>query len=98
MDCSNKCSSNKHLEKPQNRIIQKITQITESYVISVEMTKGLFTWREGAPANRVTRLEGMKHSLPLHAEFTALLFYFDVQALRACLHGRWVPRLTELPG
>ena len=60
MDCSNKCSSNKHLEKPQNRIIQKITQITESYVISVEMTKGLFTWREGAPANRVTRLEGMK--------------------------------------
>ena len=29
--------------------------------------KGLFTWREGAPANRATRLEGMKHSPPLHA-------------------------------
>ena len=30
-------------------------------------TKGLFTWREGAPANRTTRLEGLKHSPPLHA-------------------------------
>ena len=29
--------------------------------------KGLFTWREGAPANRATRLEGLTHSLPLHA-------------------------------
>ena len=29
--------------------------------------KGLFTWREGAPANRATRLEGLKHSPPLHA-------------------------------
>ena len=29
--------------------------------------KGLFTWREGAPANRATQLEGLKHSLPLHA-------------------------------
>ena len=27
---------------------------------------GLFTWREGAPANRATRLEGLKHSGPLH--------------------------------
>ena len=29
--------------------------------------EGLFTWREGAPANRATRLEGLKHSLPLRA-------------------------------
>ena len=27
--------------------------------------KGLFTWREGAPANQATRLEGLKHSPPL---------------------------------
>ena len=25
---------------------------------------GLFTWREGAPANRATRLVGLKHSPP----------------------------------
>ena len=30
-------------------------------------TKGLFTWREGAPANRATRIGGLKHSPPLHA-------------------------------
>ena len=29
--------------------------------------KGLFTWTEGALANWVTWLEGLKHSLPLHA-------------------------------
>ena len=29
--------------------------------------KGLFTWKEGASANRATRLEGLKHSPPLHA-------------------------------
>ena len=29
--------------------------------------KGLFTWKEGAPANRATRLKGLKHSPPLHA-------------------------------
>ena len=30
--------------------------------------KGLFTWREGAPANWANRLgEGLKHSPPLHA-------------------------------
>ena len=29
--------------------------------------KGLFTWREGAPANQATRLGGLKHSPPLHA-------------------------------
>ena len=29
--------------------------------------RALFTWREGAPANRATRLEGLKHSPPLHA-------------------------------
>ena len=29
--------------------------------------KGLFTWREGVPANRATRLGGLKHSPPLHA-------------------------------
>ena len=31
------------------------------------LIKGLFTWREGAPANRATRLEGLKHSPPLYA-------------------------------
>ena len=29
--------------------------------------KALFTWRQGAPANRATRLKGLKHSPPLHA-------------------------------
>ena len=33
----------------------------------VFITKGLFTWREDAPANRATRLEGLEHSPPLHA-------------------------------
>ena len=33
----------------------------------LHISKGLFTWREGAPANRATRLEGLKHSPPLHA-------------------------------
>ena len=27
----------------------------------------MFTWREGAPTNRATRLGGLKHSPPLHA-------------------------------
>jgi len=30
-------------------------------------SKGLLTWRQGAPANRATRLGGLKHSPPLHA-------------------------------
>ena len=30
-------------------------------------SKGLFTWKEGAPANRATRLEGLTDSPPLHA-------------------------------
>ena len=30
-------------------------------------SKGLFTWREGALANRASRLEGLKHSPSLHA-------------------------------
>ena len=30
---------------------------------------GLFTWREGASANRATRLEELKHSPPLHATY-----------------------------
>ena len=29
------------------------------------LCKGLFTWREGAPANRAPRLERLKHSPPL---------------------------------
>ena len=32
-----------------------------------KLTKGLFIWREGVPANRATRLEELKHSPPLHA-------------------------------
>ena len=31
------------------------------------LIKGLFTWKEGALVNRATRLEGLKHSPPLHA-------------------------------
>ena len=27
-------------------------------------SKGVFTWREGAPANRATRVEGLKHNPP----------------------------------
>ena len=38
-----------------------------SDVLRGNSTKGLFTWREGAPANRATRLEGLKLSPPLHA-------------------------------
>ena len=36
---------------------------------SDKASKGLFTWKEGAPANRprATRLGGLKHSSPLHA-------------------------------
>ena len=30
-------------------------------------SKGLFTWTDGALANRATRLEGLTHSPPLHA-------------------------------
>ena len=30
-------------------------------------SKGLFTWREGAPGKRANRLEGLKNSPPLHA-------------------------------
>ena len=33
----------------------------------INRAKGLFTWKEGAPASRATRLEGLKHSPPLHA-------------------------------
>ena len=33
----------------------------------VYRNKGLLTWKEGAPANRATRLEGLTHSPPLHA-------------------------------
>ena len=33
----------------------------------IALRAGLFTWREGALANRTTRLEGLKHSPPLHA-------------------------------
>ena len=34
-------------------------------------TKGLFTLREGTPANRATWLEGLTHSPPLHATHLA---------------------------
>ena len=35
--------------------------------VPAELIKGLFTWKEGALANRATQLEGLKHSPPLHA-------------------------------
>ena len=31
------------------------------------VSKGPFTWRDGAPVNRVTQLEGLTHSPPVHA-------------------------------
>ena len=42
-------------------------QTEQKQVILVLLNKGLFTWRECAPASRATRLEGLKHSPPLHA-------------------------------
>ena len=36
-------------------------------MINHKACKGLFTWREGVPANRATRLEGLTHNPPLHA-------------------------------
>ena len=41
--------------------------MSESLEDVCKEVKGLFTWKEGAPANRATRLEGLKHSPPLHA-------------------------------
>ena len=35
------------------------------HLSGLNIDKGLFTWREGAPANRATRLEGLTHSPPL---------------------------------
>ena len=40
---------------------------SQGRTIRTHVSKGLFTWREGAPANRDTRLGGLKHSPPLHA-------------------------------
>ena len=37
------------------------------HATKMSVNKGLFTWKEGVPANRATRLEGLKHSPPLHA-------------------------------
>ena len=36
-------------------------------ILDNEVSKALFTWREGASATRATRLEGLKHSPPLNA-------------------------------
>ena len=47
---------------PCDRIVQR-AHFDE---IEMKLRKGQFTWREGAPANRVTRLEELKHSPPLH--------------------------------
>ena len=33
-------------------------------------SEGVFSWREGVPPNRATRLEGLTHSPPLHAAHT----------------------------
>ena len=35
--------------------------------MQVKVNLGLFTWKEGALANRATRLEGLQHSSSLHA-------------------------------
>ena len=42
-------------------------EVRKRYPVAHSMFKGLFIWWEGAPANRATRLEGLKHSPPLHA-------------------------------
>ena len=46
--------------------LEVILEFTPNSVDS-HVAKGLFTWKEGAPASRATRLEGLKHSPPLHA-------------------------------
>ena len=42
----------------------KIGVRKQGYVFILTDFKSLFTWREGAPTNQATRLEGLKHSLP----------------------------------
>ena len=42
-------------------------EVRKRYPVAHSMFKGLFIWWEGAPANRATRLQGLKHSPPLHA-------------------------------
>ena len=51
----------------QTLIVPSESFMPTRLLTNTENTKGLFTWREGAPANRVTWLEGLKHSPPLHA-------------------------------
>ena len=37
---------------------------------TIESSKGLFTWREGAHANRATRLEGLTQIARLYMQLT----------------------------
>ena len=55
------------LEAETIRNYQKQVLVMVKHSLANLQIKGLFTWREGAPANRATRLEGLKHSPPLHA-------------------------------
>ena len=61
------CLENSDRKVKQFRVILRITSSRLVYSSSIQFPKGLFTWKEGAPANRATRLEGLKHSPPLHA-------------------------------
>jgi len=49
----------------KTEIFRLILQHYQGFVAA--RSKGLFKWKEGAPANRATRLEGLTHSPPLHA-------------------------------
>ena len=53
------------------RGIPTVSTVPRKYYLSLVPgnlgSNGLFTWREGAPANRATRLEGLTHGPLLHA-------------------------------
>ena len=56
--------------------------------------KGLFTWKECAPANRATRLEGLKQSAPLHATHLTM----TVPAAWVIFWAEWKLSTTNISG
>ena len=68
-DAAFKIDSGMRDEKQKSHVtdVRRRTETLSKLDRDSEYSKGLFTWREGAPANRATRLEGLKHSPPLHA-------------------------------
>ena len=53
----------------------------------------MFTWREGAPVNQATRLEGLTHSPPLHATHltgtVSELHGLSFECGRYAQHAKW---------